>query len=109
MIVTMRQEIRPLCTIHHVPMNLARFGDPAVLMVTAFKCDESGCTRAYNTSLGYFDIVEKRFLADKEQQDCRLDGSHMFLEHAQGDLERWSCGQVGCDYKQNFTELRPPA
>jgi hypothetical protein len=109
MIVTMRQDIQPLCTIHRFPMALAQFGDPAALMVKAYKCDEAGCTRAYNTSLGYFDILQGRFLADKEQQNCRADGNHMFLEKVYGDTETWSCGQVGCDYKQNFAELRPPA
>lgn len=109
MIVTMRQGIQPLCTIHHSRMNLAQFGSPTDLMVTAYKCDEPGCTRAYNSSLGYFDITTHGFLGDKEQQDCRDDGTHMFLEQVHGDTELWSCGQVGCNFKQTFKELRPPA
>jgi hypothetical protein len=38
-------------------MNLAKLGGPTSLQVTAFKCDESDCTQAYNTSMGYFDIL----------------------------------------------------
>lgn len=103
MIVRMREGIRPLCTRHLGPMKLYTFGDPTGLAVRAFKCDEADCTRAYNSSLGYFDIVNDQYrLLDKEQQDCHLDETHMFLERIEGDVEFWRCGQIGCDYTQDF-------
>jgi hypothetical protein len=84
-------------------MNLAKFGDPTALMVAAFKCDAAGCTRAYNSSMGYFDIVNDQFqLLEKEQQDCHRDETPMFLESIAGDTEIWRCGQRDCDYSQNF-------
>ncbi len=103
MIVTMREGIRPLCSRHFGPMKLYKFGDPTGLTVRAFKCDEAGCTRAYNSSMGYFDIVNDQYkLLDKEQQDCQRDETPMFLERIEDDTEIWRCGQRGCDYTQNF-------
>lgn len=103
MIVTMREGIRPLCTTHGSPMKLYKFGDPAGPMFKAFTCEESECTRAYNTSMGYFDIVNDNFrLLDKEQQDCHRDETPMYLERIAGDTEVWLCGQRGCDYSQTF-------
>src|SRR5262249_12981499 len=103
MIVTMREGILPLCTRHLIPMKLYKFGDPTALTVTAFKCDEVGCTRAYNSSMGYFDIVNDQFkMLDNGQQDCHQDETPMFLERVEGDIEIWRCGQRGCDYSQSF-------
>jgi len=84
-------------------MKLYKFGDPTGLTVLAYKCDEASCTRAYNTSMGYFDIVNDQYkLLDKEQQDCHRDETHMFLERVERDTEIWCCGQHGCNYTQNF-------
>ncbi len=91
MISTMRQGIRPLCTTHRVPMNLAKFGEPTSLQVTAFKCDESDCTQAYNTSMGYFDILSNGYNRDHSQRTCASDQAPMFLEESQGTGGIWHC------------------
>jgi hypothetical protein len=47
-----------------------------------------GWTRAYNSSMGYFDIVNDQFqLLEKDQQDCNRDETPMFLESIAGDAE----------------------
>jgi len=103
MIVTMRQGIGPVCTTHLGPMKLHKFGEPTGLTVSAYKCEEVSCTRAYNTSMGYFDIVNDRFvLLEKEQQDCDVDETRMFLEQVSSDSEVWRCGQIGCDAARVF-------
>lgn len=103
MIVTMRQGIRPLCTEHSIPMTLRQFGDPAAFRVMAFKCDEAGCTCAYNSISGYFDFVNDQIQRlNKEQNDCHQDETHMFLERIEGESEIWRCAQIGCDHTENL-------
>jgi hypothetical protein len=102
MIVTMRLGIRPLCTQHHKPMNLAQFGETTGLTMKAFKCDEAGCTQAYNSSMGYFDLVQDRPLMQKDQQKCPEDDTAMFLESVAGPDDVYRCAQIGCDHSQRF-------
>jgi hypothetical protein len=102
MIVTMRPGIRPLCTDRHKLMNFAQFGEPTQLTVKAYKCDEAGCTRAYNSSLGYFDLVEDRPLMGKSQQKCPQDDTPVFLESIAGPDDIYRCAQIGCDHSQRF-------
>jgi len=87
-------------------MNLAQFGDPAGLTVKAYKCDERDCTRAYNSSQGYFDIVNDAIvLLEKEQQDCHSCELPMFLDAVNPDgTETWRCAQVGCNYAVQFAQ-----
>ena len=97
MIVTMREGIAPLCDKHRSPMKLSRYeGDS--LGMNAFACTSPGCTRAYNTSSGYLDVVDGRILLQKEQQLCPEDGTAMFLEFVSPpkSVEHWRCGQINC-------------
>jgi hypothetical protein len=72
-------------------------------MVKGFKCEETGCARAYNASMGYFDFVNDQYrLLDQEQQDCHRGETRMLLERVEGYIEIWSCGQRDCDYTQNL-------
>jgi hypothetical protein len=97
MIVTMRQGIKPLCNQCGTPMKLYQFGEPTGLMMKAYKCDS--CPRAYNSSQGYFDIVNDQLVRlDKEQEDCHSCELPMYLESVQGQNEVWRCAQVGCSY-----------
>jgi hypothetical protein len=99
MIVTMRPGIKPRCTLHRTAMKLYQFGEPTGLMMKAYKCDEGGCTRAYNSSQGYFDIVNDRVvLLAKEQQDCHSCELPMYLDVVNPDgTETWRCAQIGCN------------
>jgi hypothetical protein len=97
MIVTMRQGIKPLCNQCGMPMKLYQFGDPTGFMMKAYKCDS--CTRAFNSSQGYFDIVNDQLVRlEHEQEDCHCCELPMYLESVQGQNEFWRCAQVGCDY-----------
>lgn len=105
MIVTMRTGIEPKCTRHGGPMNLAQFGEPTGLQIKAYKCDKGSCTRAYNSSMGYFDIVEDRCLLQKEQQRCGTCDLPMYLDSVNPDgTETWRCAQIGCSYAAQFAQ-----
>ena len=97
-LVTTRPTIKPLCTRHHAIMILAEFGELDGISVQAYKCGEADCTRAYNSSQGYFDLVDgSTMLLQMEQQDCPDCGLPMYLRALQADgAETWRCAQVGC-------------
>jgi hypothetical protein len=93
----MRPGIAPLCDKHKSPTTLSRYEGGSFGM-HAFACDKSECTRAYNTSSGYFDVVNGSVVLRKEQQLCPVDGTAMFLESVrQGGAEIWRCGQINCE------------
>ena len=97
MIVTMRQGIKPLCNQCGTPMELCQFGEPTGLMMKAYKCDS--CTRAFNSSQGYFDLVSDQLVRlNQEQEDCHCCELPMYLESVEGQNEIWRCALVGCDY-----------
>lgn len=100
MIVTMRPGISPKCTQHHVPMKPCRLGEPTGFNMRAYACDVNGCTRAYNSSQGYFDIVNDRFVQQEtEQEDCHRCDLPMYLDEVSSDgTEIWRCAQNDCDY-----------
>jgi len=97
-LVTTRPTIKPLCTRHHASMSLAEFGEQSGVTIQAYKCAEPDCTRAYNSSQGYFDLVDEGvMLLQMEQQDCPDCGLPMYLRAIQADgAETWRCAQVGC-------------
>lgn len=103
MMVTMRPGIEPLCDQCLVPMTMHQFGEPTGLTVKAFKCGEPGCTRAYNSSFGYFDIVSDRYARQKEQQLCSEDGTPMYMDAISPEgIETWRCAQTGCNHSVKF-------
>ncbi len=103
MIVTMRPGIEPLCDKCLCPMALAKFGDPTGLTMKAFKCGEKNCTRAYNSSFGYFDIVNDGYLQQKHQQKCLDDGTPMYMDAISPEsIETWRCAQIGCNHSVRF-------
>jgi hypothetical protein len=105
MIVTMRAGIAPKCTRHHLGMTLRQFGEPTGLMMKAYTCNANDCNQAYNSSRGYFDIVNDRVLLQKEQQDCHRCELPMYLDVVNSDgTETWRCAQNGCDYEARFTQ-----
>ena len=99
-LVTTRPTIKPLCTRHHASMSLAEFGEQSGVTIQAYKCAEPACTRAYNSSQGYFDLVDgSTMLLQMEQQDCPDCGLPMYLRSLQADgAETWRCAQVGCKH-----------
>ena len=99
MLVNTRPVIKPLCTHHHTLMGLADFGELAGVTVQAYKCGEAGCTRAYNSSQGYFDLVDgSTMVLQMEQRDCPGCGVPMDLRTVQPDgAETWRCAQLGCN------------
>ena len=97
--VAHRSEISPLCDIHRQPMDLFEYRG-ALFRVTAFSCKMSGCSRAYDSRTGYFNVVNGRIALQKNQRLCRQDNTPMFLESVlQNGIEVWRCGQIDCDGK----------
>ena len=106
MIVTMREDIWPLCDKHMAPTKLTLL-QSGTLSAKAFACSVAGCTRVYNGSLGYFDVMEDGWLAEKYQQKCPQDGSPMFLENVSGKTENWCCAQINCNHRQPIIDKVP--
>jgi hypothetical protein len=103
MIVTMRPGIEPLCDKCLCPMPLSQFSESPGLTAKVFKCGEPGCTRAYVSSMGYFDIVNDQFARQKHQQICPEDGTPMFMDAISPEhIETWRCAQIGCDHSVRF-------
>jgi hypothetical protein len=100
MLLTTRPAIKPLCTRHHAIMSLAEVGELTGVTFQAYKCGEPDCTRAYNSSQGYFDLVDDGvMLLQMEQQDCPDCGLPMYLRSLQADgTETWRCAQAGCKH-----------
>ena len=102
MIVTTREGIAPLCDKHRKPMTFSEFRGGSFGM-RAFACIVDGCTRAYNTSSGYLDVVDGRIALQKEQQRCPEDSTAMFLESVatseKRPIEFWRCGQTNCTHQ----------
>ena len=97
-LVTTRPIIKPLCTRHHAVMIPAEFGELAGVTVQAYRCAQADCTRAYNSSQGYFDLEDGVMLLQMEQRDCPDCGLPMYLRavEAAGGAETWRCAQLGC-------------
>jgi len=107
MITTMRHDINPLCDDHHEPMRLKGL-ESGNLTAKAFVCLLPNCSRAYNGSLGYFDVTQDGWLAEKWQQKCPKDGHPMFLESISSEGENWRCAQVNCDHAQLMVDSPRP-
>jgi hypothetical protein len=86
-------------------MKFGKFGDPTSFSMKGYKCEVAGCTRAYNSHFGYFDLVDDRGLWQKEQQRCPDDDQPMYLEAVNQDgTETWRCAGIGCNYSQQFVQ-----
>ena len=104
MLVSTRPGIKPKCTRHRALMNAAELGQPTELTIKAYKCSEAGCTRAYSTSQGYFDIMNDGVMVlQMEQLDCPSCGLPLYADsfHADG-TETWRCAQMGCKYSSQI-------
>ena len=99
-LITTRPTIKPLCTRHHAGMCLSDLGEQNGVTFQAYKCAEPGCTRAYNSSQGYFDLEDDGVMfLPMEQRDCPDCGLPMYLRALQADgSETWRCAQVGCKH-----------
>ena len=88
--------IIPLCDKHGKPMTTSGFPDD-LFGLRAFYCNQPGCTRAYNTSNGYVEIVDGRIDLPQERQTCPRDGTAMFLESVTHEgFQNWRCTQTRC-------------
>jgi hypothetical protein len=68
MIVAMRDNIKPLCDRHFSLMKLEGFAAQNIqLTFRAYVCKEPGCTRAYNSTIGYHDIIMNKGVSFAER------------------------------------------
>ena len=103
MIVRMRDNIEPLCDRDFSAMQLEGFTATNIqLTFRAYACKEPGCTRAYNSSLGYFDVSNTVSLEDQVRRECPEEQTFMFVSGVSADSgkERWTCAQVHCDHSE---------
>ena len=73
-------------------------------------CTVSGCTRHYEGSEGYFDVVGGRSLLEKldDTLGCAEHETKMYLESysPEADIEVWRCPQKGCHASKTATATR---
>src|SRR5262249_31393838 len=71
---------------------------------SAHICKTPGCTRAYNTSLGYHDIHMDTGVsfADQVRRQCPDDQTFMFVSgvNLESGEQTWTCGQVHCNHSE---------
>jgi hypothetical protein len=95
-------DIRPLCDKHRralmVPVMLVDCSQGFKWQLHG--CTVSGCTRHYEGSEGYFDVVGGRSLLGKFDKTlgCAEHETMMYLESysPEADVEVWRCPQYGC-------------
>src|SRR4029077_7069336 len=105
MLVLMKLKLTPICDIHKKPMEYGRFGDPQVFSMTAYKCQTDGCSRVYNNSFGYTDIVNDHIdhsnSIKRECSDCETS-LYLASEDRTTGMQTWQCAQPNCDYSEQF-------
>jgi len=103
--VCFRIHIRPLCDKHHMPMMKTTLLTPEGTR-EVYRCTEAACTRHYDVSNGYFDLVDKAVFFDGFQRCCTSDGSAMYFSgrNPQTDTDTWRCPRVGCEPEQLTTD-----
>ena len=105
MIVTMRDNIKPLCDRHFSAMELTGFEATNIqLRFSAYVCKNPGCTRAYNSSQAYHDINMNTGVSftDQVRRQCPDDQTFMFISGVNRDSgeQTWTCAQVHCDHSE---------
>jgi hypothetical protein len=105
MIVAMRDNIKPLCDRHFSLMKLEGFAAQNIqLTFRAYVCKEPGCTRAYNSTIGYHDIIMNKGVsfAERIRRECPDDKTFMFVSGINEDSgeQTWTCAQRHCDHSE---------
>ena len=111
----MRTDFQPRCNTgpHSAfPMVLVHFFGrvgPDSYSFAGFACAEPGCTRHYNITQGYFDVVDNEIKGLAEQELCPRCGSPMYIESFQpaGPVIRaFRCPQFGCKGSRDIRAQR---
>jgi hypothetical protein len=102
--VRMRNDLRPLCPVHHSQMVSASFWlkvDTDVFPKLCYSCTETDCLYCYDVIQGYFTTREGEHIQRdmKYWQKCPKDGLPMYMNgfEPQGSARQWRCGQIGCE------------
>ena len=96
---TARRDLQPLCDVDHSPMVEAILEDRSIeRQFPAYCCQTSGCTRAYTTSQGYFNMEGGGILLDQfGKQRCPNCEASMYLAayNPETEDEIWRCARCG--------------
>jgi hypothetical protein len=88
---TLEEHLPPLCDKCRVPMWDS---EPK-----GYKCREPGCSRRYNSKLGYFDYAGAPETVE-QQRRCPNDQSPLFLDAISPEaIETWRCPQCSFELK----------
>jgi len=101
----MRADFQPRCNAGShsaypmVPVHLFGRVGPDSYSFAGFACEQRGCTRYYNITNGYFDIVDNQIKGSAHQELCPLCGSPMYIESFEPGgrvVREFRCPQFGC-------------
>ena len=91
-------KIQPLCDRDQSPMSEMILEDRLIEPFPVYRCQMSDCTRAYTTSLGYFNVEGSGILLDKfGKQTCPNCEASMYLAayNPETEDETWRCARCG--------------
>jgi len=92
-------KIQPLCDRDQSPMSETILEDRSIERpFPVYRCQMSDCTRAYTTSLGYFNVEGSGILLDKfGKQTCPDCEASMYLAayNPETEDEIWRCARCG--------------
>ena len=97
----MRQGIRPLCTTDRVPMNLASLASQLPYKARHSSAMNRTVRRAYNTSMGYFDILATDTTATIRSARALVTKRPCFWKNLRALAESGIAVGLGCDLKRN--------
>jgi hypothetical protein len=92
-------KIQPLCDRDQSPLSETILEDRLIERpFPVYRCQMSGCTRAYTISLGYFNVEGSGILLDKfGKQICPNCETSMYLAayYSETEDETWRCAGCG--------------
>ena len=103
MIVTERLDAKPICDVHHAPMQDTRYEASNISMTLhAHACTVQNCTRVYQHGQGYHDIGNSVSFDKRLMKECPECHTTMYLASVDAGLreEGWECGRRDCGYKE---------
>lgn len=102
MILQIKPDAKPLCDVHHAPMQAAVFNLDIDMTFPAHRCSIPSCSRVYQHGQGYHDAETGQRISfeHRHRKQCPECDATMFLAAISVSEETWECGQVHCEHRE---------